>query len=75
MIEKWIANKKYNTVLDIGANHDGFVDLFRDKANNIIAIDNDAVVIDQLYRKQKKSAENFIPLHVDISYGKSCFRN
>lgn len=66
-IEKWIADKKYNTVLDIGANHDVFVDLFKNKTNNIIAIDNDAVVIDQLYRKQKDAAANFIPLHVDIS--------
>lgn len=67
VIEKWIADKKYETVLDIGANHDVFAALFFDKAVNVVAIDNDALVIDQLYRKQKKSSANFIPLNVDIT--------
>ena len=67
VIEKWITNRKFETVLDIGANHDLFATLFFDKAENVIAIDNDAAVVDQLYKKQKKSTANFVPLNVDIS--------
>ncbi|MDP2384864.1 MAG: hypothetical protein Q8M29_00700 [Bacteroidota bacterium] len=67
VIEKWIANRKYETVLDIGANHDLFATLFFDKAENIIAIDNDCAVVDKLYKKQKKPTANFIPLNADIT--------
>ncbi len=66
-VENWLSGKQYDTVLDIGANHDVYAKLFHGKAKQVIAIDNDSTVIDNLCKKSADITYSFIPLHIDIT--------
>jgi hypothetical protein len=55
-------------VLDLGANDGYFSELVRDSADLVIAVDQDALVIDRLYRRLRdRSEERILPLVLDLA--------
>jgi hypothetical protein len=63
------ANRTHRErILDLGANDGYFSDLVRDAADHVVAVDNDEVVIDRLYRKLRSTDDASItPLCIDLS--------
>lgn len=64
-INNWLFGQQFKILLDIGANSTMFSQGLTDQAQQIVLIDNDMMVIDAIYKGNKK--KNILPLHVDIT--------
>ena len=62
------ASNLRDRVLDLGANDGYFSQCVRDAAAHVIAVDNDELVIDRLYKKLRSEGDTKItPLCIDLS--------
>ncbi len=66
-IQNWTEKEHYKLILDVGANNNSYSQLLSSKTENIVAMDNDAVIVDQIFKSSEGIKGNFIPLHVDIT--------
>jgi len=65
IIKNWAGDQAYKMILDVGANNDMVADLVAGQSKQVILIDTDRMVIDQLFKQNKKT--NVLPLNIDIT--------
>ncbi|MCH8330022.1 MAG: SAM-dependent methyltransferase [Bacteroidetes bacterium] len=67
ILKKFLANKKFETIWDIGANDGSLSRIAVGNCVNLIALDNDHKAVQENYIKAREGKENVLPLVVDIS--------
>lgn len=68
VVQSWLNELTYSSVIDLGANEGEFSLLANQKAQQVVAIDIDQNCIDTLYKKCKKeSVANIHPLVINLT--------
>ncbi len=63
LVEKFVANIGFKSVIDLGANDGYFSILLKEKATFILSVDFDSNCINELYRKiRKEKIKNILPI-------------
>lgn len=63
LVEKFVENISFKSVIDLGANDGYFSMLLKEKANFILSVDFDSNCINELYRKiRKEKIKNILPI-------------
>lgn len=57
----------FDTALDAGTNDGHFAKILAEKAQKVIAIDNDSASINRLYAHVRKNGSNILPLLIDVT--------
>lgn len=68
IITRWLENLgQLNLAIDLGTNDGLFARLLREKAGTVIAVDQDPVCVDRLYRAVTSEHLQILPLVVDLA--------
>lgn len=67
-VERAVASAEPSFVLDLGCNEGTFARIAARRAETVVAVDSDALVVDHLYRAlREEGVDNVLPLVIDLT--------